>query len=190
MRLTGPAMSMAASGSMAKTLVFSIWKGRPYGRLRVIPQNPRSSGQQLTRGFLATISKAAQSVFTAAKDVTNHLGSQFFADTLTHISSLNSWIAIFQRNEHGLVSTDQTTFLALSGTIKGYYEAEAATMGLQDYITVGDTPVTYTAGFQLYILAKFAVASLGYTGFATGIDSTDATELTAFGEYVQTPLTP
>jgi hypothetical protein len=190
MRLTGPAMSMAASGTMAKTLVFSIWKGRAYGRLRVIPKNMRTSGQQLTRGYVATISKSAQAVFTAAKDITNGLGSQFFADTKTHIAGTNSWIAIFQRNEHGLVSTDKTTYLALSSTIRGYYDAEAASMGLQDYITVGDTPVTYTAGFQLYILAKFAVASLGYTGFASGIDGTDATELTDFGTYVQTPLTP
>ena len=190
MLLTGPAMSMAASGSMGKTLVFSIWKGRPYGRLRVIPKNMRSAGQQLTRGFLGVISKAAQGVFTAAKDLTNGLGSQFFADTLSHISALQSWIAVFQKNEHTSVTADKVTFTALSSTIKGYYEAEAATMGLQDYISVGDTPVTYTAGFQLYILAKFAVSSLGYTGFATGIDSTDATELTAFGVYVQTPLTP
>lgn len=187
MRLTGPGMSLGASGTMGKTLVFSIWKGRAYGRLRVIPKNLRTSGQQLTRGFVAAISKAAQAVLTASKDTLPGMGSQFFLDTKSRIAGSNSWVAIFQRNEHSSVATDKTHFLTLAGVI-ALYEAEAATMGLQDYITVGDTPVTYTAGFQLYILAKFAVASLGYTGFPDGIDSADAGDLTAFDTYVKTSV--
>ncbi len=44
-RLTAPAMSMDASGTLGGTLVFSKWKGRNYARERVIPANPRSGGQ-------------------------------------------------------------------------------------------------------------------------------------------------
>ncbi len=44
-RVTGPAMSLDASGSLAGTIVFSKWKGRNYIRERVIPANPKSGGQ-------------------------------------------------------------------------------------------------------------------------------------------------
>lgn len=187
MRLTGPGMSLAASGTMGKTITFSIWKGRAYGRLRVIPKNLRSAGQQLTRGFVGAIAKSAQVVLTAAKDTLPGLGSAFFLATKIHIPSTNSWIAIFQRNQHATVTADAATFAGL-GAVKGLYDAEAATMGLTNYVTVGSIPVTYTAGFQLYILAKFAVASLAYVGFAGGIDGATALQLTSFNTYVKTSV--
>jgi len=57
-RVTAPAMSLAASGSLGKALVFSSWKGRAYVRERVIPSNPKSGGQVGVRSmfkFLAQI---------------------------------------------------------------------------------------------------------------------------------------
>ena len=48
-KITGPFMGLGASGSLAKTLVASKWKGRPYIRQHVIPANPRSTAQTLTR---------------------------------------------------------------------------------------------------------------------------------------------
>ncbi len=185
MRLTGPMFSLTASGSIGKTIVMSVWKGRAYARARVIPQNMRSADQQLTRGYLGVIAKSAKSVLTAAKDTLPGLGSQFFLDTQVHIPGTQSWVSAFQGNEHSSVSADKTHFLGLSSEITKYATAAAA-LGLADYISVGDTPVTYTAAFQAYILAKFAVGSLAYSGFASGIDAASDGELTAFVTYVQT----
>jgi hypothetical protein len=180
--------SLTASGTIGKTIVMSKWKGLPYARSRVIPLNLRTADQQLERGYLGTIAKAAKAVLTAAKDTLPGLGSQFFLDTIVHIPGTKSWIAQFQANEHSSVGTDDTHFKTLAGVIV-LYEAAAASLGLVDYITVGNTPVTYTAGFQLYILAKFAVSSLNYTGFATGgIDAATAPELVAFNTYVGTSV--
>lgn len=185
MRLTGPMFSLTASGTIGKTIVMSKWKGLPYARSRVIPFNGRTSDQQLERGYLGAIAKAAKAVLTAAKDVLPGMGSQFFLDTLVHIPGTKSWIAQFQANEHSSVGTDKTHYLTLAGVIV-LYQAAAVAAGMADYITVGDTPVTYTAGFQLYILAKFATGSLAYAGFATGgIDAATAPELVAFATYVQ-----
>lgn len=50
---TGPLLSLGASGTIAKTLTFSKWKGRPYIRQRVIPANPQSSEQTKTRNTFA-----------------------------------------------------------------------------------------------------------------------------------------
>jgi len=44
-KVSGPLMSMAASGSLAGSMVFSRWKGRPYVRQLVTPRNPKSGSQ-------------------------------------------------------------------------------------------------------------------------------------------------
>lgn len=48
-RVTAPLLSFSGSGQIAKTQVYAEWKGLPYVRRYVIPANPRSSGQTLTR---------------------------------------------------------------------------------------------------------------------------------------------
>lgn len=57
-KVKGPAMSLDASGSLAKSLVYSKWKGRNYVRQHVIPANPKSGGQVGVRSmfkFLAQV---------------------------------------------------------------------------------------------------------------------------------------
>lgn len=54
-RLTAPLMSLAASGTIGKAITFSVWKGIPYARVRVIPANPNSTGQQEIRGVFSTL---------------------------------------------------------------------------------------------------------------------------------------
>lgn len=44
-RLTGPLLSLDASGSIFNTVVYSKWKGLNYARLSVTPYNPKSTAQ-------------------------------------------------------------------------------------------------------------------------------------------------
>jgi hypothetical protein len=44
-RLTGPLLSLDASGSIFSTVVYSKWKGINYARLSVTPYNPKSDYQ-------------------------------------------------------------------------------------------------------------------------------------------------
>ena len=53
-KITAPLLSFGASGSIAKTLVASKWKGRPYMRQHVIPANPQSVSQTLTRNAFSS----------------------------------------------------------------------------------------------------------------------------------------
>lgn len=67
-KTTGPVLSLGGSGTIAKTLTYSKWKGVPYVRQRVVPANPQTAEQQLTRGVFANASniwKGAPSLFTA-----------------------------------------------------------------------------------------------------------------------------
>ena len=48
-KVTGPLMSIDASGKFGGTIVFSKWKGRNVVRQLVVPANPNSAGQEAAR---------------------------------------------------------------------------------------------------------------------------------------------
>lgn len=52
-KITGPLLSLSASGSIAGTLTAAKWRGRPYIRQRVIPANPQTTGQTQTRSVFS-----------------------------------------------------------------------------------------------------------------------------------------
>lgn len=68
-RVTAPAMSIDASGTIADTLTFSRWKGRNYVRTRVIPTNPRKPGQVGIRAMFKFLTQIWQAL-TAANQAT------------------------------------------------------------------------------------------------------------------------
>ncbi len=67
--VTAPLLSFGASGQVAKTQVYSTWKGRPYVRRYVTPSNPQSTEQSLTRdvfSWLNSVWKVAPADFRLA----------------------------------------------------------------------------------------------------------------------------
>jgi len=61
-RTTGPLLSLGGSGAIAKTQVYSTWRGIPYVRQYTKPANPNTSAQQSTRvifSFLNSLWKLA-----------------------------------------------------------------------------------------------------------------------------------
>lgn len=48
-KVTAPLLSFGATGQVAKSQVYSTWKGRPYVRRHVVPSNPQTAEQDLTR---------------------------------------------------------------------------------------------------------------------------------------------
>ena len=184
-KVTGPLMSMSASGTVGKTATFSIWKGRPYVRHRVIPMNPKSTAQKTVRSVLGALAKACRAVLTSAKDpAVDHPGSAFFQAAVAKAPTGQSWISYLQKVLNAEFSSLVTAFGVLSSTIKGYYQTEAIAIGLADY--VDKSGVTHTAGEQLYLLASYAVTYLAYTGFAAGIDEATSAQCLAFGTNVHT----
>ena len=51
-KVKSPLMSFSATGQLAKSLVFSTWKGIDDVRQYVVPANPRSAGQVAQRGLM------------------------------------------------------------------------------------------------------------------------------------------
>ena len=50
-KVKGPLFSLSASGQLAKTLVYGVWKGIAWARQHVIPANPKTADQQQQRGY-------------------------------------------------------------------------------------------------------------------------------------------
>lgn len=63
-RLTGPLMSLDASGSVAGALTFAKWKGRNYVRQLVTPANPKSAAQTAFRAMFGYLSRLWASIDT------------------------------------------------------------------------------------------------------------------------------
>lgn len=180
-KVSAPFLSLDASGTVASTLTASKWKGRNYMRLRIIPANPQTADQQEVRSILGTLAKSVTAVLTSYVDAA-FVGSPFFQAARDGAPSGQSWVSWYQKTMYSLFAARVTAYAALSGTIKGYYDASATAAGLVSYMDVaGDT---HSQGEQLYMLAYFAVNYLDYTGFASGIDSASSTETDDFGDWV------
>lgn len=180
-KVNGPLMSMDASGKLGDAIVFSKWKGRNYVRQLVTPANPQTADQKTVRSILGTLAKAAAMVLTSYADVAE-VGSPFFTAARDGAPSGQSWISWVQKTMYSLFAGRVTAYAALSGTIKGYYVASATGIGGASY--TDKAGVAHTAGEQLYQLAYFAVTYLGYTGFASGIDSASSTETDDFADWI------
>lgn len=56
-KVTAPLLSFNAGGAIAKTQVYAKWKGIPYARRYVVPANPQSTAQSLTRNVFTTLTQ-------------------------------------------------------------------------------------------------------------------------------------
>jgi len=66
-RVSGPLMSVGASGTFAKTLTYATWKGRSYVRQRVIPANPKTSSQTGIRAMFGYVAAAWAGIAALSK---------------------------------------------------------------------------------------------------------------------------
>ena len=187
-KVTGPLMSLDASGTVGNTTTFSKWKGRNYVRLRVTPQNPKTEDQATARTYMGAIGQALSSILTRAKD-SLHVGSQFWADAVSFAPAGQSWISFASRTilgtNFGNIAAVVTAYTAVSSTPKGYYDTNAASAGLTTFSLSYGTADPIAAGAQLYGIAKFAIEQLGYTAFAGGLASPTNTELVNLVAYMQ-----
>lgn len=66
-RVTGPLLSLAASGTIQNTITYATWKGRPYARMHVIPSNPKTAAQVAVRAMLKFLSQGWSAIKAASE---------------------------------------------------------------------------------------------------------------------------
>lgn len=102
-RTVAPLLSFEAGGQIAKTQVYSKWKGRPYVRRYTVPANPRTADQTETRDTFRWLN----SVWSYMPSVAQ-LAWDAYADT-SRFTNRNGWI---KQNLSALRSaSDLTDFL-------------------------------------------------------------------------------
>jgi hypothetical protein len=129
--VTAPLLSFGASGQIAKTQVYSSWKGRPYVRRYVTPANPQSTEQSITRNtfsWLNSVWKIAPADFRTAWTVAAK--GQVLTDR-------NLWI---KKNLAVLRSMADLTGIIMSPGAKGGLVGTVVITPGNDLITVDGTP--------------------------------------------------
>lgn len=82
-------MSLDASGSVAGTLTFAKWKGRPYVRQLVTPSNPKSVAQYYNRAMMAFLSQAWANLTPLKQATWDALAKQLAISPFNAFTSLN-----------------------------------------------------------------------------------------------------
>lgn len=140
-RVTAPLLSFGASGAIAKTQVYSTWKGRPYVRRYLIPANPDTSEQQETRSvfsWLQAVWKFAPSQVTQAFQA--YASGQVMTDR-------NAFTKI---NLPGLrPASDLTTFLFSPGAKSGLAAAAIGVTPGSGSLTIALTAPTLPGGWTI-----------------------------------------
>jgi len=98
-KLTGPAASIGAAGSLADLLTFSSTKGKRYLKRKSKPKQPRTKPQVSIRAAMAFLSPQWKTILKAARDSWIPLAGR------TQISPFNAYIAyncLRHRNLQGL----------------------------------------------------------------------------------------
>lgn len=105
-KVFGPAMSLDATGSLAKTITFSKWKGRNYVRERVIPSNPKSGAQTGRRAMFKFLTQSWAALSVAEKATWQTLADELVA------SPFNAYLRFNMRNWHNFISPTQDSAFA------------------------------------------------------------------------------
>jgi hypothetical protein len=130
-KVTGPLMSMDASGKFAGALVFSKWKGRPTVRQLITPSNPRSVDQVAVRNAMRAIAAGQRFAnLTALKRSGETLTDK--AELITLAPAGQAWNGFLVKSSIGAGSLNYTAataaYSALSGGQKSAWEAAAAAL--------------------------------------------------------------
>lgn len=149
-KVTGGLFSLDSSGSIAKTLTMSKWRGVKYVRQTVIPANPNTTAQQSTRG-----------AFRVSTQIWK-LGSSLFVAPWNRQAQgqpklgLNIFTGQFVRDNRGQADLSNMVF---SPGAKGGLPADAMILTpAANQITAALTPPTPPEGWTLQAAVASAIA--------------------------------
>jgi len=167
-KLTGPLMSMDATGQFDGTIVFSKWKGRNTVRQLVPPSNPRTVGQEDARNR-TRVTGAVQKWINATN--TKHAGATDLdkARIIAVTPSGFAWNGYLTQTLIGVgyANYDEAVavWTALSPTDKTAWDDAAALlvpaiMPVNQTMAGGASDVPLTAG-NIFFLAMYALFLIG-----------------------------
>jgi len=185
-KITGALLSLGGSGTIAKTVTFSKWKGRAYARQRVVPANPNSVSQQLTRNTFSDASNIWKNMGALAIAPWNSFAS---GQVLTGRNAFMSSYVSFLRSE-----LDRALMIFSPGSKGGVAPVSVSAASGVGEATVTIVPPTPPTGWTVTSVTAIAIPNVAPdagTDFQTVAvsDASDPytpvlTGLTAAVEYV------
>jgi hypothetical protein len=160
-KVTGPLMSMTASGKIADAIVFTGWKGIAVVRQFVIPANPQSAGQGDTRIMIGGTGRACGKVaVTSPYNVKLAL-----AGVIPAGQSKQSYLVKYIMDHYLDTLTKYTAELAAVTAYSGItsWNAGANTLGITAFDLAYATAGPYAKALGLTLLYKTQQA-LSFTG--------------------------
>jgi len=140
-KVNAPLLSWGASGTIAKTQTYSSWKGRAYVRQRVIPANPDTAEQQLTRNTWSFLNRLWQYMPAGA------LGAWSLYGDNNRFTARNGWLKL---NNGPLRSEVNLLLMTISPSAGGGIPAlSAAAVAGANQITVTVVAPTLPAGWAI-----------------------------------------
>jgi hypothetical protein len=165
-KVTGPLMSMSASGKLGDAIVFFSWKGIDSVRQWIIPANPQSTGQGNIRTIIGGLGKAvgkfvASSPFDVKLSESGKVPAQ-----QTRQSYLVQYIKDTYIPSQG--ATLKANYATILKELTGHaaytsWEAGADDLSLVAFGMSYDDIDDFDKALGLYLIAKAAI-SLNFTG--------------------------
>lgn len=167
-KVKGPLLSLGASGSIAKSVVFGDWRGVKYAREHVVPANPQTTAQTLTRTTFTGADDQFKRLLTLAQSPwsASAVGKPFTAR--------NRFISEFVRNLRG------------DADMAGYVASPGVNGGLP---LLSFTPVAGGASGEIDVTAEIPPEPVGWTHdaviYTAFLDRDPATPMTDFAEEIE-----
>lgn len=153
-KVTSPLGSFSASGKLANSVVHFPWKGLAVVRRYKIPANPMTGPQGDVRLILGGLGRAGHAP---------EIGSQYQIDAKALAAGNDTYVSALVKYCIQNIVLDGSTFDTVFGvynshSAKSTFISTAATRGLTDFdVVYKDATNTFTAGFQMYLLAQSAI---------------------------------
>lgn len=183
-KVTSPLLSISASGSIGRALVFFSHLGRNVVRSLVTPRNPRTASQGDSRLLLGAIGRSSSGVL---------IGGMYQTDINSVVPAGQTWVSDLMRSTINRYGSGNTGVAAITAAVAAStptnWETAAQGIGLSDLMIpyATSSAQTLTAGAMLYVLAQAAFdvrathpTLFDRTPYTTAFASWDDAEVTAF----------
>lgn len=143
-KLSAPALSIAASGKLGGALVFSNWKGRAYARTLVTPANPKSGLQVGMRSMFKFLSQEWNGLAAPAK------AAWVTAAAAMNVSPFNAYMKLGLERWRRFTSPWQGDDVDEGGTIPVFSNLDVAGGPRHAVITIETTTANDEWGICLF----------------------------------------
>lgn len=175
-KVTGPLMSISASGKIADSIVFMGLKGQNVVRQWLKPANKMSTGQGDQRTYVAGTGKAVGKI-QADKAIALQLTA---LGLVTGVNSKQSFLVHYILMNYLQTTTAYAAELAavLAHTASLAFGTAATTLDIVDFKLSYSTVATFDKALGLYLIAKALIAN-GLTGtpYTTNITAWTAADV-------------